>query len=71
MRDFDPAIAMLGEQAPSPLPRFVLWTVIALVGACAVWIALGRRDVVAVAEGRLVPRSQLKTPQAPGLIFHK
>jgi len=48
---------------PSPLARTVLWTVIALVATFAVWMVLGRLDVVAVAEGRLVPRSQLKIVQ--------
>lgn len=47
----------------SPLPRLVLWSVVALVGALGAWATLGRLDVVAVAEGRLVPRSQLKIVQ--------
>ncbi|HLX79152.1 MAG TPA: HlyD family type I secretion periplasmic adaptor subunit, partial [Burkholderiales bacterium] len=51
------------EEAPSPLPRVVLWTVLALVGALAVWAVFGRLDVVAVAEGRLVPKSQLRIVQ--------
>lgn len=48
---------------PSPLARAVLWTVVGLLGCFAAWMALGRLDVVAVAEGRLVPRSQLKIVQ--------
>jgi HlyD family secretion protein len=61
--EFLPAILQLQEEAPSPLPRTVLWTIIALVGAFALWASLGRLDVVAVAEGRLVPRSQLRIVQ--------
>src|SRR5437867_3926588 len=61
--EFLPAIAALEGEAPSPLPRAVLWLVLALFAACAAWVALGRLDVVAVAEGRLVPRSQLKIVQ--------
>ena len=60
--DFLPAI-MLGEQQPSPLPRRVLWTVNLLIVCLIAWAAFGRLDVVAVAEGRLVPRSQLKIVQ--------
>jgi HlyD family secretion protein len=61
--EFLPAILQLEEEAPSPLPRFVLWTVLALVGALAIWASIGRLDVVAVAEGRLVPKSQLRIVQ--------
>jgi hemolysin D len=61
--EFLPALLQLQEEAPSPLPRAILWTVIALVGALAVWASVGRLDVVAVAEGRLVPKSQLRIVQ--------
>ncbi|MFY9314508.1 MAG: HlyD family efflux transporter periplasmic adaptor subunit [Burkholderiales bacterium] len=61
--EFLPAILQLQEDAPSPLPRAVLWTIVALAGAFALWASLGRLDVVAVAEGRLVPWSQLRIVQ--------
>ena len=61
--EFLPAILQLQEEAPSPLPRAVLWIVLALVAALAGWASVGRLDVVAVAEGRLVPRSQLRIVQ--------
>src|SRR6478609_8825200 len=56
-------VAMVGEQLPSPLPRRVLWTVSLLILSILVWATFGRLDVVAVAEGRLVPRTQLKIVQ--------
>lgn len=61
--EFLPSILQLQEQAPSPLPRVVLWIVLALAAALALWAALGRVDVIAVAEGRLVPKSQLRIVQ--------
>ncbi len=61
--DFLPEILALQEEAPSPLPRAVLWTVLGLVGALAAWASVGRLDIVAVAEGRLVPKSQLRIVQ--------
>jgi len=61
--EFLPAILRLQEEPPSPLPRFVLWTVLALAGALALWASFGKLDVVAVAEGRLVPKSQLRIVQ--------
>jgi HlyD family secretion protein len=60
--DFLPAAA-LDEPLPSPLPRRVLWTVNVLIACLIAWATFGRLDVVAVAEGRLVPRSQLKIVQ--------
>lgn len=61
--EFLPALLQLQEEAPSPLPRLVLWLLLALVAGLAVWACLGKLDVVAVAEGRLVPRSQLRIVQ--------
>jgi HlyD family secretion protein len=61
--EFLPAILQLQEEAPSPLPRLVLWIVFALTGALALWAGFGKLDVVAVAEGRLVPKSQLRIVQ--------
>jgi HlyD family secretion protein len=60
---FLPALLQLQEEAPSPLPRVVLWLVLALVAALGAWACVGKLDVVAVAEGRLVPRSQLRIVQ--------
>jgi len=61
--DFVPAILALQAEPPSPLPRAVLWMVFSLMAALAAWAALGRLDVVATAEGRLVPAAQLKIVQ--------
>jgi hemolysin D len=60
---FLPSIALVGELPPSPLPRYVLWSVVLFMSALGAWAAIGRLDTVAVAEGRLVPRSQLKIVQ--------
>ena len=69
---FLPAILQLQEEAPSPLPRAVLWTVSGLAGALVLWAAFGKLDVVAVAEGRLVPKSQLRIVQpAEGGVLHE
>jgi HlyD family secretion protein len=61
--EFVPALAALEDSAPSPLPRAVLWILIALLAALGVWAVFGRLDVIAAADGRLVPRSQLKIVQ--------
>jgi len=61
--DFLPAPLRLVHSAPSPLPRRLLYWLCALVAACAAWLALGRIDIVAIAGGKLVPRTSLKIVQ--------
>jgi len=61
--EFVPALAALEDSAPSPLPRAVLWILIALLVSLGLWAVFGRLDVIAAADGRLVPRSQLKIVQ--------
>lgn len=50
---------------PPPFPRVVILVLIALVLALVLWAWLGRVDVVAVANGRLMPIGQLKVVQPP------
>ena len=59
-RDFLPALQRVQRQPPSPLGRKVLWTGLALVGCTLAWAWLGKLDIVAVAEGKLVPSTYVK-----------
>ena len=61
--DFLPALQRVEEKPPSPLGRTLLWTVLALVAATIGWAALAKLDVVAVADGKLVPAGYLKIVQ--------
>jgi hemolysin D len=61
--DFLPALQRVQERPPSPLGRKVLWTVLALVGGTLLWATLGKLDIVAVAEGKLVPSTYVKIVQ--------
>jgi hemolysin D len=61
--DFAPAYLKLCEQPPSPLPRIVLYLLLAMVTTVLVWAATGRLDIVAVAPGKLVPQNFLKVVQ--------
>jgi hemolysin D len=63
MLDFAPEILALEKRPPSPLPRFVLYTLLVLLGVLLAWAILGRLDIVASAEGRLVPQTYLKIVQ--------
>ncbi len=61
--DFAPALLRLQEAPPNPLGRRVLWSLLALLAGLLLWAILGRLDIVAVAEGKLVPQSYVKIVQ--------
>ena len=61
--DFAPAIVRVQDRPPSPLPRLVLHGVLALFAILLVWAAVGRLDIIAVAQGKLVPQSYLQIVQ--------
>ena len=61
--DFAPGILSIQEQPPSPLPRTMLYCLLALLGALVAWIGIGRLDIIAVAEGKLVPKTYVKIVQ--------
>ncbi len=62
--DFDPDILRLQQEHPSPLPRAMLWSLLALLGCLLLWALFGRLDIIAEAHGKLVPKSALKIVQA-------
>jgi HlyD family secretion protein len=52
------------EESPAEgAARAVAWLVLALFGASLAWACFARLDVVAAAEGRLIPRSNLQIVQ--------
>ena len=61
--DFSAPLLRLQETPPSPLGRKVLWALLLMILALMVWALLGKLDIVAVAEGKLIPKSYLKIVQ--------
>jgi hemolysin D len=61
--EFAPEIIKVQQRPPSPLPRAVLYALVALFGLMLAWICVGRLDIVAAAHGKLVPQSFLKIVQ--------
>ena len=61
--DFSPPLLRIQEKPPAPLAGWMLRLLIALLGCVLLWAALGELDIVAVAEGKLVPSSYLKIVQ--------
>src|SRR6188508_2263919 len=68
--DFAPEIVKTQSRPPSPLPRAVLYAFLALFGLMATWACVGRLDIVAVTQGKLVPQGFLKIvqPAEPGIV---
>lgn len=60
---FHPPLIRLQQTAPHPQGRRVLWALLALLAFLLAWALLGRLDIVAVADGKLVPASYLKIVQ--------
>ena len=63
VRDFSPRLLAMQDEPPSPLPRAVLGTLTALIGVMLLWAAFGRLDIVARAEGKLLPSSRQQVVQ--------
>ncbi|MEO8346879.1 MAG: HlyD family type I secretion periplasmic adaptor subunit [Betaproteobacteria bacterium] len=68
--DFLPGSLRLLEQPPSPIPRRLLYWLLALLVLASLWLVFGRLDIVAVADGKLAPRTSLKIvqPTDPGTV---
>jgi hemolysin D len=61
--DFSPGLLAVQESPPGRLPRLVFYIVAVLFAILIAWAAFGRVDVVASAEGRLVPKTFTKIVQ--------
>ena len=62
--DFLPAALEITETPPSPIGRWIIWTIIAAALIAVIWACLAHVDTVAVAEGRLVPEGRLRSVEA-------
>lgn len=61
--DFAPEILAIQNRPPSPLPRMVLYVLLTLFVILLVWSLIGKLDIVATAQGRLVPQTYVKIVQ--------
>jgi HlyD family secretion protein len=61
--DFVRADIAAEHRPASPHPRFVLYALLVQFGVMLIWAIAGRLDIVAVAQGKLVPQSYLKVVQ--------
>jgi hemolysin D len=69
-RDFRPDLLTIQHSPPTPWPRGALLMVAALVLGLLIWAIFAKLDVIATAQGRLVPISFTKVvqPAEPGVV---
>lgn len=61
---FLPAALSLQETPVHPLPRYLQWSLLVFIGLALAWACIGEIDVVASAEGKIVPSGRSKLIQA-------
>jgi HlyD family secretion protein len=61
--DFAPPLLRIQDKPPAPLAGWTLRLLIGLLAGVALWAVFGQLDIVAVADGKLVPSSYLKIVQ--------
>lgn len=61
--EFAPGLLAIQESPPAKLPRTIMYSVLALFVILLAWALFGKLDVVASAEGRLVPQTYVKIVQ--------
>lgn len=60
---FLPAALEIQESPPNPLARWLAWGLLAMVVVVIVWALLGNVNIVASAEGKIIPSSRVKQVQ--------
>ena len=70
LADFTPDLLTIQEQPPARLPRTVGYVTVGLFGLLLAWATFGKLDIIAGAEGRLVPRnySRVLQPAEAGIV---
>jgi hemolysin D len=68
--EFLPAVLEIQQIPPSPIGRALLWTILAAFTAAGLWATLGWIDIVATAQGKIIPSgySKIIQPYETGVI---
>ncbi|WP_304850679.1 biotin/lipoyl-binding protein, partial [Hydrogenophaga sp.] len=64
---FELAEVSLAETPASPAPRLTVWLLMGFFVLALLWAIFGRIDVVATAQGKIVPNDRIKTIQSFGI----
>lgn len=68
--EFLPAVLEIQESPPSPAGRAVAFAIIALFSLALLWAIVGKIDIIAVAQGKIIPgdRSKVMQPLESGVV---
>jgi len=61
--DFLPAALEIQEKPPSPAGRAIAWSVMAFFTIAVLWALFGKIDIVATAQGKIIPSGRVKVIQ--------
>ena len=61
--DFLPAALEIQEKPPSPVGRAIIWAIVAFFSLAVLWAMLGEIDIVATAQGKIIPSGRVKVIQ--------
>ncbi len=61
--EFLPAVLEIQQSPPSPIGRAILWTILAVFTTGVVWATFGWIDIVATAQGKIIPSGYSKVIQ--------
>lgn len=61
--EFLPIVAEIEEEPVNPIGRTMFWILIALIVFTALWLILGKADVVVSARGKIIPDGEIKIIQ--------
>ena len=68
--EFLPAVLEIQQAPPSPIGRAISWTIMAVFVSAVLWATFGHLDMVAVAQGKIIPSgySKIIQPLESGVI---
>ena len=61
--EFLPAVLEIQQAPPSPIGRAILWTILGVFTAGVLWATFGWIDIVATAQGKIIPSGYSKVIQ--------
>jgi hemolysin D len=61
--EFKPLLVEIEERPLNPLGRIIFWIIICAMGCAALWMFIGKVDVVVTARGKVIPTGEVKTIQ--------
>lgn len=61
--DFLPAALEIQEKPPSPVGRAIVWSIVAFFSIAVAWAMIGEIDIVATAQGKIIPSGRVKVIQ--------